>query len=247
MEWLESLILGVLQGLTEFLPISSSGHLVVVQGAFAALHGRTVSGPSELFFNVMLHLGTLAAILVFYREAVAMTVRGLLGEANVPPSFRRPALFRLGALAVVATLPAVVVALTLKDAVERATAEPFVAGLGFLVTAAVLFATQRMPSGEKGPSEIGWTDAMLVGVAQAVAILPGVSRSGSTIVMALALGFARPWAVGFSLLMAVPAILGAGPWRSRTWTPPPCRRIAWPRPSPPRWSPAWSATGRSSG
>src|SRR5262249_33031482 len=107
MEWLEALVLGLVQGLTEFLPVSSDGHLAITQQAFAHFTGRSRSGAENLFFDVMLHLGTLAAIVVFYRAVVRTSARGLLGSEQVPPPYRRGALVRTGVLAAIATLPLV--------------------------------------------------------------------------------------------------------------------------------------------
>jgi undecaprenyl-diphosphatase len=209
MSWFEAILLSVIQGVTEFLPVSSSGHLAVTEQFFASLRGSTLSGSDSLFFNVMLHLGTLAAIVWHYRSVARTAAAGLLGAPDVPPAFRRAELIRTGLLTVVATLPAVVIGLGFKTQIERATASPVVAGVGFLITAAVLAVTPRLRAGEKGTAATSWLDALLIGSAQAFAILPGVSRSGMTIVTALALGLSRSWSVGFSLLMAVVAILGA--------------------------------------
>jgi undecaprenyl-diphosphatase len=208
-EWLEALTLGVIQGLTEFLPISSDGHLTIAQAAFARLTGRARSGAENLFFDVMLHLGTLTAILVFYRNEIRTAVRGLLGASDVPPEYRRNAVVRIGLLAIVATLPLIPLKLFVKDWIDRAFQSPTAAGIGFLITAAVLLVTVKLPGGSKGPAETTWLDALLIGIAQMFAPLPGVSRSGVTVVTALALGLSRSWAVGFSLLIAIPAILGA--------------------------------------
>jgi undecaprenyl-diphosphatase len=210
MEWLESLILGAVQGVTEFLPISSDGHLSIVQGAFARLTGHGRSAKEDLFFDVMLHLGTLAAIVLYFRAVAKTGARGLLGSTEVPPEYRRPAVIRTGMLAIVATLPLVPLKLFFMDWIEQAFTSTAAAGVGFLITAAVLFLTARLRGGEKGPAETTWLDALLIGVAQMFAPLPGVSRSGLTVASALGLGLSRSWAVGFSLLIAVPAILGAG-------------------------------------
>src|SRR5579883_2388584 len=105
MQWLESLILGLVQGLTEFLPISSDGHLSITQQIFARWTGESHSGAENLFFDVMLHLGTLAAIVLHYRAVVFTGTHGLLGSKDVPPAYRRNAVIRVGLLAFVATLP----------------------------------------------------------------------------------------------------------------------------------------------
>jgi undecaprenyl-diphosphatase len=137
--------------------------------------------------------------------------RGLLGSNEVPPEYRRAPVIRVGILAFIATLPLIPLALFLKKRIEATFEGLTPAGIGFLVTATILILTlvldRRKPG--KGPAETTWLDALLIGVAQMFAPLPGVSRSGLTVAAALALGLSRSWAVGFSLLIAVPAILGA--------------------------------------
>jgi undecaprenyl-diphosphatase len=209
MSWLEAMVLGAVQGLTEFLPISSDGHLSVVQKLFAKLEGYDRPAAENLFFFVMLHLGTLAAILVHYRGAIATGAKGLLGFPDTPPAFRRAEVVRMSFLALLATLPLVADKLLFMDWIEEAFRAPIYAGIGFLTTAAVLALTLRLRGGTRGPEETTWLDALLIGAAQMFAPLPGVSRSGLTVAAALARGFDRGWAVRFSLLIAVPAILGA--------------------------------------
>ncbi len=209
MDWIEYLTLGVVQGITEFLPISSDGHLTIAQRVFEVLRGVKRTGAENQFIDVVLHLGTLAAILLHYYKVGETGARGLLGSTDVPPPYQRSAVIRTGLLAVVATLPAVPVGLFLKKFLEGTLEGLVWSGVGFLITAGVLLLTTRLPGGNKGPSETTWTDALLIGVAQAFAPLPGVSRSGLTIAAALGLGLNRAWAVQFSLLMAIPAILGA--------------------------------------
>jgi len=208
MEWIESLVLGLVQGLTEFLPVSSDGHLTVTQQAFAGLKGYARSGKENLFFNVVLHLGTLLAIVVYYRSVAVTGLKGLLGSQAVPLSYRRPALIRLGVLVALTIVPLLPWKFFKHD-LEATLEDPFYSGVGFLITAAVLLITTRLKGGEKGPLETTWVDALLIGVAQTFAPLPGVSRSGMTCAMALFRGLSRSWAVGFSLLIAIPAILGA--------------------------------------
>jgi undecaprenyl-diphosphatase len=217
MEWLESLVLGVVQGITEFLPVSSDGHLLLTQNLFAWLTGVAKTGKENLFFDVILHLGTTAAILVHYRREIAQGLRGLSVANDEPAAFRRSEIVRVGLLAAVATSPLIPLALFFKKMIEK-TFEGFTfVGFGFLITAAVLVVTAwlKRRDGAKGPAEMTWLDALLIGVAQMFAPLPGVSRSGLTIATALALGLSRTWAVGFSLLIAVPAILGAAVWEMR--------------------------------
>jgi undecaprenyl-diphosphatase len=217
MEWLESLVLGLVQGITEFLPVSSDGHLLLTQNIFASLTGRSHTGKENLFFDVVLHLGTTAAILVYYRVIIAAGWRGLRGDTKVPPAVRREQIIRVGILAAIATSPLVPLALFFKKAIEATFEGITVAGCGFLITAAALLLTSYLSrrDGLKGPGGTTWLDALLIGLAQMLAPLPGVSRSGMTIAAALALGLSRAWSVGFSLLIAVPAILGAAVWELR--------------------------------
>ena len=217
MEWLESLVLGLVQGITEFLPVSSDGHLLITQNLFAWLTGVTKTGKENLFFDVILHLGTTAAILVHYRGEIAQAVRGFSGANDAPARFRRSEVIRVGVLAAIATSPLIPLALFFKKMIEKTFEGITFVGFGFLITAAVLLLTAwlKRRDGAKGPAEMSWSDALLIGVAQMFAPLPGVSRSGLTIAAALALGLSRTWAVGFSLLIAVPAILGAAVWEMR--------------------------------
>jgi undecaprenyl-diphosphatase len=217
MEWLESLVLGLVQGITEFLPVSSDGHLLLTQNLFAWLTGVTKTGKENLFFDVILHLGTTAAILVHYRVEIAQAVRGLSGANDAPAGFRRSEVIRVGVLAAIATSPLIPLALFFKKMIEKTFEGITFVGFGFLITAAVLLLTAwlKRRDGAKGPAEMTWLDALLIGVAQMFAPLPGVSRSGLTIAAALALGLSRTWVVGFSLLIAVPAILGAAVWEMR--------------------------------
>lgn len=217
MEWLAALVLGVVQGITEFLPVSSDGHLLVTQKVFQWLTGTQKSGDENLFVIVMLHLGTLAAILFFYRRTIYQSLRGLSGSDDAPPGFGRAELMRVGVLAAISTSPLIPLALFFKQHLEAAFESDTAAGYGFLITAAVLLLTSWLSrrDGVKGPAQTTWLDALLIGLAQMFAPLPGVSRSGLTIAAALALGLSRTWSVGFSLLIAVPAILGGAVFELR--------------------------------
>jgi undecaprenyl-diphosphatase len=213
MEWLESLVLGVIQGITEFLPVSSDGHLVITQQAFAWLTGQSRTAEEYLFFDVVLHVGTLAAILVHYRRVIRDGARGfLLNAKDVPPGHDRASVWRLGLLAIVATLPLIPLKLFFIDWIKETFKSGKAAGIGFLITAVVLLLVSlrmKRTGGKTGPWQTSWLDALLIGLAQMFAPLPGVSRSGLTVGSALALGFSPVWAVGFSLLIAVPAVSGA--------------------------------------
>lgn len=192
---LEILLLAVVQGLTEFLPVSSSGHLVLLQSMLGSHEG-------DLFLDVVLHTGTLGSVLVVYRREVLRLLR--LDAA---------ARGYLLALAV-GTLPAVAVGLLLKDAVEAVFASPVYAAVGLLLTGIVLLSTRAAQAAQGTeaawePRPVALPRALVIGCAQAVAICPGISRSGSTIAASLWLGLPRAEAARFSFLLSVPAIGGA--------------------------------------
>lgn len=214
MEWIEALTLGVVQGVTEFLPVSSDGHLLVTQQLFTWLTGSGRPGAENLFFDIMLHLGTTAAILYHYRDSIRLGARGLrTDDPDVGPEFRRPMVARVLVLALIATLPLVPFARFFKGWVDGLFESQVSAPLGFFASAAALALVSlklRGANGQgRGPSQTTWTDALVIGLAQMLAPLPGVSRSGATIVTALLLGLSGTWAVRFSLMIAVPAVLGA--------------------------------------
>ena len=193
MEGLEALLLGVVQGLTEFLPVSSSGHLVIAQ-ALLGVHGE------GLVFEIVVHVATLGSVLVFYRQRVAALCAGALRGS--------PEAIRYLAKLVLATLPAVVLVLVAGDFLEDQFESARVAALCLLITGGILWTTRRSIAGAHLP-EPGWGAALLIGCAQALAILPGISRSGTTVAAALALGVAPAAAAEFSFLMSVIAIAGA--------------------------------------
>jgi undecaprenyl-diphosphatase len=195
MDWLTAALLGLVQGVSEFLPISSDGHLVI----FEKLLGVSEE-QGGLSFVIAVHVGSLLALLVFFRARVLELTRGLFTRDA-------SALAYVGKLAV-GTLPAVVVGLTLKDRVEEAFQTPWMAGAGLLVTGSFLITTRwTKPRARAAAPSFG--HSLAIGCAQALAILPGVSRSGSTIALALALGIAPLAAAEFSFLLGIIAIVGA--------------------------------------
>ena len=195
MEILESLLLGILQGLTEFLPVSSSGHLVIAQWVLDTELG------GGILFEVSVHVATMVAILLFYRRRVVELAVGAISASS-------DSLRYIGKLAV-GTLPAVIAALLARDWIEQQFELPGVAGVCLLVTGGVVWST-RTTLGKGESVEPTWMGALLIGCAQAVAILPGISRSGSTVGAALALGLSPLAAAEFSFLLGVIAIAGAG-------------------------------------
>ncbi|MDQ3537422.1 MAG: undecaprenyl-diphosphate phosphatase [Actinomycetota bacterium] len=232
--WLQAVILGVVQGLTEFIPVSSSGHLVLIP----YLAGWPKPG---LAFDVALHMGTFGAVAVFFRAELAAMARGLLGRGGQQDALYR----RLALLVAAASVPVAILGLVFEGMVERAFASPFATALFLLITAALLLAGERRrdrrvaaakvpagPGGPTGPSQkpgtadlptgadpgdpkgrdlrkVGLRDALIVGGLQCLALLPGVSRSGTTITAGVAAGLTREAATRFSFLLSLPALVGA--------------------------------------
>ncbi len=198
----QAVALGILQGATEFLPVSSSGHLALAETALGA------APRQALLFDVVVHLGTLLSILVLLRARVARLLRGALsflpGARSADPVDRR----WIG-LIVLGSLPTAAIGLLLRDATSAMHAQPAVIGGALWVTAAILFASERFGARVRGPEELGAADALLIGAVQGLAVLPGISRSGATVGTALWRGVRAETAVEFSMLLSVPAILGA--------------------------------------
>ena len=196
-----AVLLGIVQGLTEFLPVSSSAHLILARAFF----GWDVPADFGLAFDVALHIGTLAAIVAFFRREIAAMAAAL-------PSVLSPqadASARLAQRIVVATVPVVVVGLLFNDYIEQTLRTPRVAAWALALGAAVMFAAERLGSRRRGEDTITWSDAALIGCAQACALIPGVSRSGSTIGVGMFLGLRRDAAARFTFLLAIPATLAA--------------------------------------
>ena len=202
MDVLKALFLGFLQGATEFLPISSSGHLVLVPWWFGW-------DAPPLVFDVTVHMGTLVAVLMyFWRDWLALFRAGL-GALRSRSFFQDPDA-RLLLLIGVGTVPAALAGALLESVFECAFASPAVVSLFLLVTAGVLVWSERVYKADRPLRELTLRDALAVGLAQAFAIFPGISRSGSTMAMGIARGLSRPNAARFSFLLATPIILGAG-------------------------------------
>jgi undecaprenyl-diphosphatase len=190
---LEAAFLGLVQGLTEFLPVSSSGHLVILQALLGV-------GGEGVLFEVSVHLATLGSVLLFYRQRVGELALGSL-------TLRPEALRYVGKLAL-ATLPAVLTVLWIGDLLEAQFESIRSAGVCLILTGGIVWTTRRTVPGARLP-EPSWAAALAIGCAQAFAILPGISRSGATVATALALGVAPAAAAEFSVLMSVIAIVGA--------------------------------------
>ena len=206
MSYIMAVVLGVVQGVAEFLPISSSGHLTLFQ------HFLGMPEPDNLF-NILLHFATLIAVFVYYwRDIWEMILEffRFMGEilSSYPSRGEPPAARRQILLLIVATLPLFLV-LPIKDTVEAVGNYPAAVSGILLLTGVILFASDRMAKGRKNARNTTLLDALLIGVAQGFATVPGLSRSGTTIAAGMALGLDRKFAVRFSFLMSLPAVLGA--------------------------------------
>src|SRR2546423_2739872 len=194
---MHEIVEGLIQGLTEFLPVSSSGHLVIIP----AMLGWE---EPPLGLTVLLHMGTLVALLIYFRLEIIGLVLGVLGKGPDPAEARRIVRFLI-----IGTVPAVIAGLALGGFFENSFERPYESSIELVITALILIATERF--GERAvrhPLDDGRAGA--IGVAQAVAILPGISRSGSTIGAGLLCGLTREEATRFSFLLSIPAIGGAG-------------------------------------
>ena len=221
MSLLQAILMGLIQGLTEFLPVSSSGHLALFKQLF------NVEEPG-MFFDILLHMGTLMAVfIVYFKDIWKMIVEGcgivldalrnvLLFFQNrmhdeikpykkvINNSYRKFVL-----LIIVSTIPTGIIGVAAKDLVVMAEQILIVPGICLVITAVLLFIADRVPDGGKAPKNISYTNAFIVGICQGIATLPGLSRSGTTITACLLNGYNRKFAVKYSFIMSIPAILGA--------------------------------------
>lgn len=206
MSWLQAVVLGVVQGATEFLPISSSGHLALVPWVLQ----WDLDEAAYLPFAVIVHWGTVLAVILSLRtELWDLVTAALRGLAQRRP-FGTPQA-KLAWLLVLATVPGALAGLLFEDQVERAFGSPAVVALLLWVTAGLLLLGERLSGSRSGKLlDVGSSDALLIGLAQALALFPGISRSGATMSAGMSRGLGRQAAARFSFLLAVPIMLGAG-------------------------------------
>ncbi len=205
---LNAVILGLVQGIAEFLPISSSGHLSILNNLF---HMSTAEN-GHLFFDVLLHLGTLISILVVYWNDIVAMFFEVISFVNLGPLAGQkrehyPAA-RMFLMIVVATLPLFLI-LPINDMLEGLYYNSIFIGIMLILTGCMLYVSDRMLQGKKTEKNMTFLDALIIGICQCVATVPGLSRSGTTITAGLATGLRRDYAVKFSFLMSLPAVLGA--------------------------------------
>ena len=204
-----AILLGFIQGIAEFLPISSSGHLSILQNVFR----MQTAEEGHLFFDVLLHLATLISVCIAYRSDVVEIVREVISwfRKNTPEAQRpkEPMVTRrLILLIVAATLPLFIMVF-FNDYVEPLYYSTVFIGIALILTGFLLYVSDRMAAGRKTEKTMRVRDALIVGVCQAIAVIPGLSRSGTTITAGIATGADREFAVRFSFLISIPAILGA--------------------------------------
>lgn len=223
MTLLQSILMGIIQGATEFLPVSSSGHLAIFKNIFG------VETDTGILFDVLLHLGTLVAIFVAYwKDIKKLIVEGcmIIGDCFVNLSYFiknkinkdnalqyrkivRTAYRKFVMLIIVSTLTTMVIALPFDKFISHAGDTLIIPGICLCVTSVILYFADRIPVGKKSAAKATYRNAVFVGLAQAVATLPGISRSGSTITAGLACGYSRKFTVKYSFIMSIPAVLGA--------------------------------------
>lgn len=222
MSLVQAIIMGVIQGLTEFLPVSSSGHLALFRIAFG------VDSEVGSLYTVLLHLGTLFAIyLVYFRDINRLIIESLkmLAEffvniftfiSNLIKNDDKPynrivrtQYRKFVMLVIVSTIPTGIIGIVGKDMVEKAEGILLIPGICLIVTAILLLISDYVPDGTKRPGNVRYSNAFMIGIAQGIATMPGLSRSGTTIASCVISGFDRKFAVKYSFIMSIPAVLGA--------------------------------------
>lgn len=222
MNLLQAILMGIIQGLTEFLPVSSSGHLAIFKNLF---HINTETG---VLFDVLLHVGTLAAIFVVYWKDVRKLIvegckivglvcqnliiffKNVFGKQHLEYKRIITTTYRkFVVMILISTIPTGIIGVLLKDVVESASDILIIPGVCLIVTAFILFVCDRAEDGDKKAKTATYWDSLILGVSQGVATLPGISRSGTTITVCRLLGFDKAFAVKYSFIMSIPAILGA--------------------------------------
>ena len=201
MSWLQVVVLAIVQGLTEFLPVSSSGHLAIVSRVF-------FGGDAGASFTAVTQLGTEVAVLVYFARDIGRIVRAWFGGLRHPD--RRDADYRLGWYVIIGTIPIGVIGLLLKDEIRTAARNLWAIAIALIVFSAVIAAAEHWGRQARRVEQLTWRDSLIVGLAQCLALLPGVSRSGATISAGLFLGMNRELAARFGFLLAIPAVFASG-------------------------------------
>ncbi len=208
MGYFEAILLGLVQGLAEFLPISSSGHLALLQHFFG------VEPDKVMMFTVLLHIGTLVSVFIMYWSDIWALIKELFllfADVFTGKGLRiqeRP-VRKLGVMIIVATIPTMIIGFAFEDFFEGLNSTLWAIGIGWLFTGCLMYFSERIGQAVKGIEKMNYRNAIFIGIMQGIAICPGVSRSGSTMVGGLFTGLKRDFAVRFAFLISIPSILGA--------------------------------------
>lgn len=219
---LQAILLGIIQGVTEFLPVSSSGHLAILQNIFK------IETDGGMLFDIMLHVGTLVVVFLVYRKDILrMIIEGIriiidivtniktwIYNKKFDEALRYKKIIhnnyrKFVALVIISTIPTGIIGYTAKNLIEAASATLIVPGICLLLTGLLLLVADFSEDGKKIPKDISYSNGFFIGIAQGLATLPGLSRSGTTITACLLSGFDKRFAVKYSFIMSIPAILGA--------------------------------------
>ena len=208
MTYLQAIILGIVQGLAEFLPISSSGHLAILENFFG------ISENNMLFFTVLLHFGTLIAVFVcFWKDIVELvqelilTIKDLIGGKGLRLD-ERP-VRKLGVMIIISCIPTAIIGVLFGDTFEGLYSKPIGIACMFIITGLLLFAAETWGGGNRNINNLNARNSLFIGIVQGIAILPGISRSGSTLFASLLCKLDREFAVKFVFLISIPTILGS--------------------------------------
>jgi len=208
MDIIQAIIIGIVQGLTEFLPISSSAHLIFIQELLGV-------EQANLAFDVLLHFGTLIAVIGYYYKDIIKMIKAFFSSiadifrGKFKQGFREDQYKKLAWMVIIGTVPVAIVGILFNDEIEAAFQTVTIPAFFLLITGLLLYTSQRINIGNRSIEKTGIKDSIIVGIGQALAIIPGLSRSGTTIASGLYLGFDKEFAAKFSFLLAIPAILGA--------------------------------------
>ncbi|MCR4880870.1 MAG: undecaprenyl-diphosphate phosphatase [bacterium] len=208
MDYLHTIIMGIVQGLTEFLPVSSSGHIVLTSVIYKLLTGAdfTVAGDEEVFLDIMLHFGTLVAICIYFRNEIMSVLRAFWAAIKTKKFENYESM--LPVYIIVGTFFTCLIVYPIKDFCENLLTMPYIVGMTLMTTGLILLISEILSKriSEK-ISVVNMKKSILIGIAQGLAAIPGISRSGSTIATALALGIDRASAARYSFLLSVPVIM----------------------------------------
>jgi undecaprenyl-diphosphatase len=198
----QSIILGIVQGLTEFLPVSSSGHLVIAS--------KLLNLPSNVPFDVALHFATLLAVCVYFAPEIFQIIKAFLTDRSLKNPY-----FKLGMLVIAGSIPTAIIGFSLSDIFEGLFSSLLAVGIFLIITGILIMIAESYGKSRKDINKISFMDSLIIGIAQGCAIAPGLSRSGTTISASLLLGLERPLAARFAFLLSIPAILGASIFKSK--------------------------------